>query len=87
MKTVDIEELLPVHFRINPTDDTEGMKIASLLEATLNTVHIKDKDITFVQTNGIVQGGSDCVSKFSSTLELIIESSIEQSGGKGVVFH
>lgn len=53
-----------------------GSKVANLLSTTLNSVEVEDRGVTMTQNNGIVQGGSDCVAKFSQAIELIVEASI-----------
>lgn len=64
-----------------------GEKVAMILEKTMNEVDVYDKDIVITQNCGIVQGGSDCVAKFSQCVEVITEAAITKSGMQGLVLH
>jgi hypothetical protein len=60
----DLEAGFPEEFLLSSFEPTVR-KIVALSEATMNEVKIKDKNFQLVQNAGIVQGGSDCVGKFS----------------------
>lgn len=70
----------PTVVSINHTVEEPNLlhKAANVTAQTANQVTIKSKYAEVIQTKGMVQGGSECVKKFSDTLEIVTASVMEE---------